>query len=77
LRKLADAYDITRRYDALNYMNERHEHGEVVTGLLYLDPLAADLHAALNTVDQPLNTLSHPELNPGSRMLNKINSSLR
>lgn len=77
LRKLADAYDITRRYDALSYMNERHEHGEIVTGLLYLDPLAADLHMALNTVDQPLNSLGHTQLSPGSKMLDKINSSLR
>ena len=30
---------------------------EVVTGLLYVDPEARDLHAHLETVDAPLNTL--------------------
>lgn len=77
LRKLDDAYDITRRYDALSYINERHEHGEVVTGLLYLDPLAADLHTALNTSHQPLNSLNESKLCPGAKALEKINESMR
>jgi 2-oxoglutarate ferredoxin oxidoreductase subunit beta len=77
LRKLDDAYDITRRYDALSYINERHEHGEVVTGLLYLDPLAADLHTALNTSHQPLNSLNESQLCPGAKALEKINESMR
>jgi 2-oxoglutarate ferredoxin oxidoreductase subunit beta len=77
LRKLADAYDITHRNDALGYMNERHEHGEIVTGLLYLDPLAADLHEALNTTQTALNTLTEKELCPGAKTLASINRALR
>ena len=77
LRKLADAYDITHRNAALSYMNERHEHGEIVTGLLYLDPLAADLHEALHTTQTALNTLSEKELCPGAKALASINRALR
>jgi 2-oxoglutarate ferredoxin oxidoreductase subunit beta len=51
--------------------------GEIVTGLLYIDPLATDLHTALNTTAAPLNTLSAKQLNPGKAALAKINDSLR
>ena len=51
--------------------------GQVVTGLLYVDPDAEDLHAHLNTVDAPLNALEAKELCPGSAALDKINASLR
>ena len=77
LRKLDESYDITKRYEALSYMHERHERGEVVTGLLYLDPLALDLHAAMNTTHKPLNALGPAELSPGRAALDKLNASLR
>ena len=77
LRKLRDDYDPTDRYAALAYMNEAAKHGEVVTGLLYLDPLATDLHLSLNTSDAPLNSLGPTELCPGSKALEKLNASLR
>ena len=51
--------------------------GEIVTGLLYVDPEAEDLHDALGTVDRPLNTLEDAELTPGSAALASINASLR
>ena len=54
-----------------------HEHGEIVTGLLYLDPLAADLHEALHTTQTALNTLSEKELCPGAKALASINRALR
>jgi 2-oxoglutarate ferredoxin oxidoreductase subunit beta len=77
LRKVDTSYDPSKRYDALSYMNDHHERGEIVTGLLYLDPLALDLHASLNTSHLPLNTLSEKELCPGAKILSKINDSLR
>ena len=77
LRKLDEAYDITKRYEALSYMHEHHERGEIVTGLLYLDPLALDLHAALNTTHRPLNELGPEDLCPGRAALDKLNASLR
>ena len=77
LRKLTNDYDPTNRYSALSYVNEHQAKGEVVTGLLYIDPDATDLHTALNTCDQPLNSLALDKLCPGSDILSKINMSFR
>ena len=49
----------------MNYLQQRAAAGEVVTGLLYIDPAAEDLHRHLNTVDAPLNQLGTRELCPG------------
>jgi len=77
LRKLHDDYDPSDRIEAMDYLLQRHAAGEVVTGLLYLQPDATDLHAALNTVDAPLNALRESDLVPGSAALEKFNASLR
>ena len=77
LRKLHADYDPTDRFAALSYMNEHAKHGEVVTGLLYLDPLATDLHTAMNTCAAPLASLAEQQLCPGSAALAKINAALR
>jgi 2-oxoglutarate ferredoxin oxidoreductase subunit beta len=58
-------------------MQSRAAAGEVVTGLIYMDPNPRDMHAMLNTVDAPLNRLNEKELCPGSAALEKINASLR
>ena len=50
---------------------------EVVTGLLYVDPEARDLHAHLETVDAPLNALGEAVLCPGAAVLEKSNAGLR
>ena len=77
LRKLHPEYDPTDRYAAMSYMQEHQARGEIVTGLLYLDPLATDLHTALNTTEKPLNSLGARHLCPGARALEKINAALR
>ena len=51
LRSLHPDYDPSDRYAAMAYMQRHQAMGEVVTGLLYVDPLATDLHTALNTID--------------------------
>jgi 2-oxoglutarate/2-oxoacid ferredoxin oxidoreductase subunit beta len=77
LRKLKDDYDPTDRLAAMNYMQSHQARGEVVTGLLYVDPLATDLHMSMNTSEVPLNSLGPKELCPGAGVLAKINASLR
>jgi 2-oxoglutarate/2-oxoacid ferredoxin oxidoreductase subunit beta len=77
LRKLHADYDVHDRVGALTYMQERHAVGEMVTGLLYVDPNPRDLHAHLKTVDVPLNELDDAALVPGARALDAINASLR
>ena len=77
LRTLHADYDPTDRHAAMAFMQEHQARGEVVTGLLYVDPLATDLHTALNTTARPLNALEAPALCPGAAVLAKINHSLR
>ena len=77
LRKLDTDYDPSDRVGAMNHLQERHALGEIVTGLLYVDSSAQDLHRHLNTVEKPLNRLYDPELCPGSKALDALNASLR
>ena len=77
LRKLDDGYDPSDRRAAMSYLMERQEAGEIVTGLLYLEADAQDLHDYLNTVEKPFNTLADEELVPGAAALEKLNASLR
>ena len=77
LRKLHDGYDPTDRRSALSAMQQAADGGEIATGLLYIDPQAVELHAALNTVGRPLNQLSTDDLCPGAETLAAINAVLR
>jgi 2-oxoglutarate ferredoxin oxidoreductase subunit beta len=77
LRSLHHDYDPTDRYAAMGYMQKHQALGEVLTGLLYVDPLANDLHTALNTTEQPLNALGVAQLCPGAGVLDKLNAGLR
>ena len=77
LRKLDAGYDPRDRISAMNIIQQRHAQGEVVTGLLYVDPAASDLHGHLDPVAAPLNSLGPAELCPGNAVLDRINNSLR
>jgi 2-oxoglutarate ferredoxin oxidoreductase subunit beta len=77
LRKLKADYDVHDRVEAMTYMQRRRAAGEIVTGLLYLDPEPRDMHAYLRTVDAPLNTLDEAALVPGQAALDRINAGLR
>jgi 2-oxoglutarate ferredoxin oxidoreductase subunit beta len=77
LRKLDAGYDPRDRIAAMNTIQQRHAQGEVITGLLYVDPDAGDLHRHLDTVEAPLNSLDVDALSPGVAVLAKINDSLR
>jgi 2-oxoglutarate ferredoxin oxidoreductase subunit beta len=77
LRKLDADYDPSDKVGAMAYLEARRARGEVVTGLLYVDPDSDDMHAALKTVDVPLNTLGDAQLVPGDVALADVNASLR
>ena len=77
LRKLDAGYDIHDRVAAMNYQQEHKAKGEIVTGLLYAQPDARDLHRNLNTVSRPLKDLSDADLVPGAAALDMLNASLR
>jgi 2-oxoglutarate ferredoxin oxidoreductase subunit beta len=77
LRRIAEGYDPTDRVGAMNYIAQHQARGEVVTGLLYVDPHPVDMHAHLNTTDTPFNRLGEAELIPGAGALEGVNRSLR
>src|SRR5919197_1132670 len=65
LRKLAVDYDPCDPISSLTYLQQCHAAGEVVTGLLFVEPDAGDMHELLDTVEPPLNALGEAELCPG------------
>jgi 2-oxoglutarate ferredoxin oxidoreductase subunit beta len=77
LRKLDNDYDVHDRLAAMNFLEVHAAEGEIVTGLLYLDPAPEDLHDHAGTIATPLNALTEAELCPGSAALEAINDGLR
>ncbi len=77
LHKLEDAYDPRDPDAAIMMMRKRYEQGEVVTGLLYMDEDAQDLHDLIKTPDQPLNAIPASDLCPGSAKLAAINEGFK
>jgi len=77
LRKLHAKYDVHDRIAAMNYLQERKAAGEIVTGVLHVDPDPEDLHAHLDTVETPFNKLAESDLCPGFEALEKFNAQHR
>jgi 2-oxoglutarate/2-oxoacid ferredoxin oxidoreductase subunit beta len=77
LTKLDANYDPHDRIMAMAYLQAKAARGELVTGLIYMDNHAGDMHANLNTVDAPLNGLGEKELCPGAKALDGFNASHR
>ncbi len=77
LRKLNAEYEVNDRVAAMTFLQSHAAKGQIVTGLIYLDVEAEDMHRNLNTVAAPLNGLAEKELCPGSAALEKINAGLR
>ncbi|MBS0279894.1 MAG: 2-oxoacid:ferredoxin oxidoreductase subunit beta [Proteobacteria bacterium] len=77
LAKLDADYDPSDRIMAMAYLQAKAARNELVTGLIYMDRHATDMHANLNTVDVPLNGLSEKDLCPGTKALDAFNASHR
>jgi 2-oxoglutarate ferredoxin oxidoreductase subunit beta len=77
LRKLHEGYDAGDRIAAMTWIQQRQAAGEVVTGLLYVDPDATELHQHLQTPASALNRLEADRLCPGPAVLERINAALR
>jgi 2-oxoglutarate/2-oxoacid ferredoxin oxidoreductase subunit beta len=75
--KLASDHDWRDKSAALAVLERHRVEGEIVTGLIYLNDEAIDLHQRLRTTPKPLNALTEPDLCPGSKALEAINASLR
>jgi 2-oxoglutarate ferredoxin oxidoreductase subunit beta len=77
LRKLETDWDPLNKVSAIDAMLKAKSAGEILTGLLYMDPDAADLHELIRTSELPLNALTEADLCPGADVLKKINEGLR
>jgi len=77
LRKLDQSWDPLDRISAMNAVQQSRIKSEILTGLLYMVPDTADLHAMLQTSDRSLNSLPQAELCPGLAVLETLNTSLR
>jgi len=76
-RGVPEGYDPTDRLAAAQYLQERHAHGEVVTGLVYASEDVKDLHELSATPSEPLASLPFDRLCPGAGELAKLQESFR
>jgi 2-oxoglutarate ferredoxin oxidoreductase subunit beta len=77
LHKLSQGWDPTDKTSAFNKLHESRKHGEILTGLIYIDLEGRELHNILNTVKKPLNQLTERELTPSMSVLEGINAEHR
>jgi 2-oxoglutarate/2-oxoacid ferredoxin oxidoreductase subunit beta len=77
LNKLSRDWDPLNKRSAMLAMHNAKEQGEILTGLLYMNPETKDLHHTIQTSERPLNTLGKADLCPGSAVLAEINAELR
>ncbi|MGQ0703416.1 MAG: 2-oxoacid:ferredoxin oxidoreductase subunit beta [Gemmatimonadales bacterium] len=76
-RQVDRSYDPTNREAAYGYVRARQDAGEVVTGLLYLEEGAPDMHGINGTVATPLSGLPYGELCPGNAALQALLEEFR
>ena len=71
-RKVDRDYDPTSRAAAFSFLRDSVRAGEIITGLLYIDQEAEDMHELSGSVDTPLARIPYAELNPGKDTLAKV-----
>ena len=76
-RQVGEQYDPTDRGRAASYVREHAARGEVVTGLLYIERGAPDMHEQNRTMDGALALVGYEELCPGSAALEKLMEEFR
>ena len=77
LKKVDPDYDPTRRNNALGYLERHRRHGEVVTGLLFIDQNVPDMHEQSRTVMAPMKDLAFEDLNPGRVALAELQKGMK
>jgi 2-oxoglutarate ferredoxin oxidoreductase subunit beta len=70
-------YDPSDRHKVEEYIRDRHSRGEIVTGLLYVDESAKDVHEMNHTPDGGLNKVPYAKLCPGAAELASMQKSFR
>ena len=77
LRKLEEDYDPSDQIRAVARLMEAARGGDVLTGVLFVDPKVPDLISRLGLVEAPLATLPETQVRPPRAVLDAINASLR
>lgn len=77
LQKLAEGWDPRDRQAAMRRLQKAKAEGEILTGLVYVNPESKELHDVISSVKQPLNSLTEKELCPGNAALQLINDDFR
>ena len=77
LQKLHQGWNPEDKLSAMIALQNAKEKGEILTGLVYIEPNTNALHDVLQTSKQPLNTLKEDVLCPGVDALEALNQSLR
>jgi len=77
LQKLHQGWNPEDKLSAMIALQNAKEKGEILTGLVYIEPNTNALHDVLETTKTPLNTLKEDLLCPGVDALEALNQSLR
>jgi 2-oxoglutarate ferredoxin oxidoreductase subunit beta len=76
-RSLPTGYDPHDRTKVEQYIRDRHDRGEIVTGLLYVDETAKEIHELNETPAFGLNKVPFTKLCPGSAELAAMQADFR
>ena len=77
IRKLGRDYDPTNRLAAGAILEEAEAKGEVLTGVLYLNPSKPTFIEHLNLVEAPIGTLPESKTRPSQEVLEQVMEELR
>jgi 2-oxoglutarate ferredoxin oxidoreductase subunit beta len=77
IRKLTRDFDPTDRLGALATLEEAETKGEVLTGVLYVNPEKPTFVDLLNLSEEPLATLPESKLRPSEQVLAEVMEQLR
>src|SRR3954447_17253293 len=76
LKKLEEDYDPTSVVDALQRLHRANASGQMLTGLVYLQPEKKSFMDLLNVVDEPLSSMTIERTRPSRETLDKIINEL-
>ena len=76
-RSVPEGYDPHDRQKVEEYIRERHDRGEIATGLLYVNESSSDVHEMNNTPEVALSKVPFSKLCPGAGALAKLQEDFR
>ncbi len=76
-RSVPEGYDPSDRMKVEEYIRDRHQRGEIATGLLYLDETGLEMHELNQTPMTALVDVPYEKLCPGADELSKLQEEFR